>query len=66
MEKNILTRRQVALLQSVGRSSLAKKFYLTGGTPLAAFYLQHRYSEGLDFFSEDEVDTVGVTVFLKQ
>ncbi|MBI2345372.1 MAG: nucleotidyl transferase AbiEii/AbiGii toxin family protein [Deltaproteobacteria bacterium] len=26
-------------------------FYLTGGTAVAAFYLFHRYSEGLDFFS---------------
>ncbi len=28
-------------------------FYLTGGTALAAFYLHHRFSEDLDFFSHD-------------
>ncbi|MBI1909238.1 MAG: nucleotidyl transferase AbiEii/AbiGii toxin family protein [Deltaproteobacteria bacterium] len=28
-------------------------FYLTGGTALTAFYLHHRYSEDLDFFSHD-------------
>lgn len=28
-------------------------FYLTGGTALSAFYLFHRYSEDLDFFSHD-------------
>ena len=28
-------------------------FYLTGGTALSAFYLHHRYSEDLDFFSND-------------
>lgn len=28
-------------------------FYLTGGTALAAFYLEHRYSDDLDFFTRD-------------
>lgn len=28
-----------------------RHFYLTGGTALAAFYLFHRYSDDLDFFS---------------
>lgn len=28
-------------------------FYLTGGTALAAFYLRHRYSDDLDFFTRD-------------
>lgn len=27
------------------------RFYLTGGTALSRFYFQHRYSEDLDFFS---------------
>ncbi|MFQ5865173.1 MAG: nucleotidyl transferase AbiEii/AbiGii toxin family protein [bacterium] len=25
-----------------------QEFYLTGGTALSAFYLQHRYSEDID------------------
>ena len=29
-------------------------FYLTGGTALAGFYLGHRYSDDLDFFTETE------------
>jgi predicted nucleotidyltransferase component of viral defense system len=29
-------------------------FYLTGGTALACFYLQHRKSNDLDFFTADE------------
>lgn len=33
---------------------LRKRFYLTGGTALSAFYLGHRRSEDLDFFSEEE------------
>lgn len=28
--------------------------YLTGGTALSRFYLQHRYSEDLDFFANNE------------
>lgn len=28
-------------------------FYLTGGTALAAFYLRHRYSDDLDFFTRN-------------
>lgn len=31
-------------------------FYFTGGTALAYFYLQHRYSEDLDFFSDSRFD----------
>lgn len=30
---------------------LKQHFYLTGGTALAAFYLHHRYSDDLDFFT---------------
>jgi len=44
---------------------LVKKFYLTGGTALAAFYLYHRYSEDIDFFSEEEVDLLPIDAFLK-
>jgi len=32
----------------------ANNFYLTGGTALAAFYLQHRLSEYLDIFTREE------------
>ena len=31
-------------------------FYLTGGTALGRFYLQHRFSEDLDFFTNDNSD----------
>jgi hypothetical protein len=33
---------------------LAQDFYLTGGTALSAFYLQHRYSIDLDLFTHDD------------
>jgi predicted nucleotidyltransferase component of viral defense system len=33
--------------------SVSPPFFLTGGTALSAFYLQHRYSEDLDLFTLD-------------
>lgn len=65
MADDILSVSQIAFLKSVGKSKLAGGFYLSGGTPLAAFYLRHRYSEDLDFFSEREFDILAVSVFLK-
>jgi len=38
-------------------------FYLTGGTALSRFHLDHRYSDDLDFFTH-EVNTFGDTVRL--
>ncbi|OGG26939.1 hypothetical protein A2960_02220 [Candidatus Gottesmanbacteria bacterium RIFCSPLOWO2_01_FULL_39_12b] len=35
---------------------IRSNFYFTGGTALSEFYLQHRYSEDLDFFSENIFD----------
>ncbi len=67
MNHEILTKEQTALLKRVGSTEpLQKRFYLTGGTPLAVFYLHHRYSEDLDFFSENEVDTATLNVFFKK
>ncbi len=37
--------------------TLGTGFYLGGGTALSRFYLQHRYSDDLDFFSHDAVPT---------
>lgn len=50
---DILTPFQKQLLKAIADSALSPNFYLTGGTALAAFYLQHRFSEDLDFFSAD-------------
>jgi predicted nucleotidyltransferase component of viral defense system len=53
----ILTEFQKRFINAISKSSLRDSFFLTGGTALSAFYLQHRYSEDLDFFTEipDEV-----------
>lgn len=34
--------------------SLDTSFYLTGGTALSRFYFNHRYSDDLDFFVNDD------------
>ena len=49
----ILTPFQKELLKRIGATALADSFFLTGGTGLSAFYLQHRFSEDLDFFSAE-------------
>ncbi|MBI3314666.1 MAG: nucleotidyl transferase AbiEii/AbiGii toxin family protein [Candidatus Omnitrophica bacterium] len=42
---------QHKILEQFGRAVDSRHFYLTGGTALAHFYLQHRKSEDLDFFT---------------
>ncbi len=61
----ILTPNQQRTLCAISKSSLAKQFYFSGGTALSHFYLKHRLSEDLDFFSEEEVDVQGVTAVIK-
>lgn len=61
----IITKVQGKFLKLFSKSTLAKQFYFSGGTALSYFYLNHRYSEDLDFFSEEEFDSVQISVFLK-
>lgn len=50
---NLLTKPQQIIFDEVSKDKyLRSNFYLTGGTALSAFYLNHRESEDLDFFSE--------------
>lgn len=49
---NILTPLQRRFLAAFSQTALQRDFFLTGGTALAHFYLQHRLSEDLDFFTE--------------
>lgn len=46
---------------------LRQKFYLTGGTALSAYYLEHRFSDDLDFFTHsgelDDMDRLAVSAF---
>jgi predicted nucleotidyltransferase component of viral defense system len=50
-----LTDTQQRFLEAFFRDSdESESFYLTGGTALAGFYLHHRYSDDLDFFTRSE------------
>ena len=64
VKKFILSKNQKEILGIIsGDKLICKNFYLTGGTALAEFYLQHRLSEDLDFFSENEFKPENISVF---
>lgn len=66
MSKTILSFRQKALLRLFAADpNIQKNFYLSGGTALAEYYLHHRFSEDLDYFSEREIDPMSIQVYLK-
>ncbi len=66
-QRSILSENQKKLLELLSREqSICDHFYLTGGTALAEFYLHHRLSEDLDFFSEQEFDPQSVFVVFKK
>ena len=66
-EVAILTPEQIRLLELVSSDTyLQENFYFTGGTPLSAFYLQHRMSEDIDLFSEQEVSLPQIDKFIKK
>lgn len=46
---------------------ITQRFYFTGGTALAEFYLHHRLSEDIDLFNENnEVNQSSINAFLKK
>lgn len=53
VKNKILTEKQQLLIGNLPDEILAN-FYLTGGTALSAFYLEHRISKDLDFFTHTE------------
>ena len=67
MAKTLLTDKQKIFLEYfAGQSKLINTFYLTGGTALSEFYLKHRFSEDLDFFSEKDFLPSSITPFIKK
>jgi len=67
VKKSILSKNQKDILTIISKDKLiCDNFYLTGGTALAEFYLHHRLSEDLDFFSENEFESQGISVFLEK
>lgn len=66
MAKTILTNKQQVLLDLISQQKhLVTNFYLSGGTALAEYYLHHRLSEDLDFFSLEEVNPMNIQLSLK-
>jgi len=61
----ILIPNQRLFLHEFVKSDLRDVFRLTGGTALSAFYLEHRLSEDLDFFSSEIVPLTVIENFLK-
>ncbi len=61
----ILTPTQVSFLKKFATSDLRDHFRLTGGTALSAFYLEHRISEDLDFFSSERIPFYSIEKSLK-
>lgn len=56
MGVSILSHFQSQALELFKKSPLATSFYLSGDTALAEFYLHHRQSEDLDFFTQEELN----------
>ena len=66
-QPSILSDHQRKILNLLSQEkSICANFYLTGGTALAEFYLHHRLSDDLDFFSEQEFDPQSISVVLKK
>ena len=51
---SLLTELQHDFLSVFFASLIGERFFLTGGTALAEYYLQHRYSDDLDLFTLDD------------
>lgn len=47
---------QIIFSEVASHEYFREHFYFTGGTALIAYYLNHRYSDDLDFFSEKQFD----------
>jgi len=65
MEKSLLTIQQQNFLNFFNSCpQLYEQFYFSGGTALSRYYLQHRFSDDLDFFSEKEIVSTDLNLFL--
>lgn len=54
---HLLTKEQQIVLDEIKQNDfLRSRYYFTGGTVLSVVYLQHRYSEDIDLFSQEKLD----------
>lgn len=64
---SILSDNQKKILSFLSKEKIiSDNFYLSGGTALAEFYLEHRLSEDLDFFSEQEFTPEAISAIFKK
>ncbi len=64
---SILSDNQKNILALLSREKIiSANFYLSGGTALAEFYLNHRLSEDLDFFSEKEFNPEAISIVFRK
>lgn len=62
MGQSGLTSKQELIFTILSSDSyFTSNFYFTGGTALSAFYLHHRQSDDLDFFSEKQFNEESIT-----
>jgi len=65
MGQKIITEEQESFLKFFAATEeLRQRFYFTGGTALSKFYLHHRFSEDLDFFSSEEFSIRSISPFI--
>ena len=58
MEQEILKDWQKKVIKFIASADKLSTFYLSGGTALAGYYLYHRISDDLDFFSYKDIDPI--------
>ncbi len=62
-----ISREQEIILDEVAKEEyLSSNFYFTGGTALSSFYLHHRYSDDLDFFSLQKIDEQSILALVNK
>ena len=66
--KNYYTsqRQRKVLQELIAHPIIEEHFFLTGGTALSIFYLHHRLSEDLDFFTLDSLDLSEIDLWIRR
>ncbi len=63
----VLSKEQEIVLGEITKINFFREnFYFTGGTALSAYYLQHRFSEDLDFFSAQKFDNQIILTLIQE
>ena len=67
MSNLLITEEQRKILELFKQDQfLSANFYFTGGTALSNFYLNHRYSDDLDFFSDSRFDVLEINKIIRK